>query len=190
MFNNFFKDKENLIYWDIIPSFNDISNANNKHHKRLKSYLKKLNSWQDDDIAQFITRKELGKHIEDILNEKFRNNTACFAFDTRYRLVGVVILQEFDNKTANLDYIVLNEKYRNQGLGTRIIKSVKDNLTKILQSPQYIDTIYTMISDENPKSQKAFIKNGFYVKPGNNKMSKYSIFMCDLREKEQTSLNL
>lgn len=182
MRNYLFKDKENLISWDIIPSFTQMGDNKKSYLKRLKKYTKSLNKWNDDDINYFITNNALGTYIEDMLNEEFQDNTACFVVNNVNLPIAVVVLSPPYDKSVTLDYIIVNEKYRGQGLATRILQSVKDNICTMLNNHS-IEEISALIRADNIASQKVFIKQGYSdLKPAHDKKSLYGVYTCKLKE--------
>lgn len=58
--------------------------------------------------------------------EKYLNKGRCFAAFDGSQAVGVYVLKDRKNKTAEIMNLAVNEKYRRQGLGRLLIKDAID----------------------------------------------------------------
>ena len=54
MKKHIFKDADNDLMWDIIPSINEKEPNNKQTLNRINKYTKYLNTWNDKDIIKFI----------------------------------------------------------------------------------------------------------------------------------------
>lgn len=103
-------------------------------------YAKDLSDEEIDKINNYVTN-EVPKLINDYCN---------IIVDDK--IVGCLLLTDKDDGTL-LDEIYLEEKYRNKGIGTNIIKEVINNN----------DIIYLWVYKENIQAISLYKKLGFVV---------------------------
>ena len=183
METNSFFDYEYYIDWNIIPAYDNLSTGEKKKaQKQFETYRKYLNSWNDKDIIEFIDEDtQFGDHLESLLSQEYSETIACFAVDKSNKPIGVIILESARNKNINLEFAVIDKKHRNKGLGTRMLKSLQENIQEFVGGRK-INGINTLIRSDNSRSIKAFTNSNFVYKPGDASYANYKLFYCNLRE--------
>lgn len=137
-----------------------------------EAYNNLVNLWSDDKgIQRFI-------HFDDKIADTFQSlkktdiynaENLFYAFDND-NLAGVVyITAPYDeNEETHIEYIIVNPRMKGNGIGTRMISSIKSN--PIFFAETHKGTITASIEHTNEASKRAFIKNGFKMyKPALNK---------------------
>ena len=174
-------DNDVNLTWEIYPT-KDVY----KYYKKNEDFnntISILNSWQSENINDFITSLYLLKlgdfFCENLLSSyELKNNQGnnlflLLAYEDK-ELVGTIILNNqsqnistdfklTDNiNNLRIEYIVVNPDKQNIGVGTRMIKSIINN-QKVLSNYKPVNGITTDIDNENTASQKAFLKNNFKI---------------------------
>ena len=130
-----------------------------------------------EELKEYITSGRHKENIESDINEDFLSLE-----ETN------VILNSADDPNLYIEYLVVNPKYHGKGFGTKIFKTLKENIDVFTNN--YSDTafIQTAIHNENIASRKTVIKNGFKrVKPSNNPIPlPYSVYYCNINTKHST----
>lgn len=183
-------DKENDIIWDIIPSYSKMGAKEKDYTTRLNKYAEDLNTWNDDKILHFITTEKLGDHICETLNEEFVPNTACFALNKKGQPMAIIVLSPPYEQDINLEYIIVNEKYRNQHLATRLLKSLKSNLSTIIHTDS-VENMGALVRRDNIASASALKNAGFTnLRPAHDKDSLFKVYFCRIQKPTKLSDNL
>ena len=121
-------------------SNDDIEKLIDYKKRTIYEYAKDLSNKEIDKINNYVTSEVL-KLINDYCN---------IIVDDK--IVGCLLLTDKDDGTL-LDEIYLEEKYRNKGIGTNIIKEVINNN----------DIIYLWVYKENVQAISLYKKLGFNV---------------------------
>ncbi|MGN0961206.1 MAG: GNAT family N-acetyltransferase [Christensenellales bacterium] len=128
--------------------------------------FKQIGEWSSNpNVQRFIASKTpLDKLFESMLpkNSSPNNFTGLFLCSNKEKLIGLIYttspLGEYKHTT--IDYIIVNPELQGKGYGTRMIKSIKDNI--LYFSNQYNpEGIISSVEEENISSCKAFESNGF-----------------------------
>ena len=116
--------------------------------EKLINYKKKIIY----EYAKALSENEINKINNYVKNNvpKLLNNYSNIVVDDK--VVGCLLLTDKDDGTL-LDEIYLEEKYRNKGIGTNIIKEVINNN----------DIIYLWVYKENVQAISLYKKLGFNV---------------------------
>ena len=127
--------------YKLIKSSNDdIEKLIDYKKKTIFEYAKDLSESEINKINNYV-EDEVPKLINDYCNIVVDN-----------KVVGCLLLTDKDDGTL-LDEIYLEEKYRNKGIGTNIIKEVINNN----------DIIYLWVYKENVQAISLYKKLGFNV---------------------------
>lgn len=78
--------------------------------------------------------------------------------------VGQIRIDIIEDKNAEISYVI-EEKYRNIGIGTKVLNAIKENISTNFNN---IQKIIGKVKKENISSRKAFIKNGYLEKELDN----------------------
>ena len=158
-----FYDKDTDIYWlemekgDNKGDFESLNNIiNDWHSPEIRRYVV-----QDTPVADFMTY-----YIDYVVGRK-NNIVGCFcyyALDEDSKPLGIVEVStnlEYPER-AYLEYLVVNPKMTGRGIGTRMIKSIVNNTNWFVKN-DLVDHWEVSIDRTNKPSQKAFLKNKFFV---------------------------
>jgi len=149
---------------------------------------KQLNNWRSENIKQYITYSiPVGDQMMAFLDI---NSGLYFCFENR-DLVGVVFMtepfnDEFD--ASMIEYIVVNPDAQGRGVGTRMIKSIKDN-PMFFTSGKHRGKIQASVKPSNIASQKAFLKNGFRVVKPAKKIPTTLYYRFEYRDNDHSLSN-
>lgn len=174
-------DNDVNLTWEIYPT-KDVYKYYKKNED-LNNTISTLNSWQSENINDFITSLYLLKlgdfFCENLLSSyELKNNQGnnlflLLAYEDK-ELVGTIILNNqsqnistdfklTDNiNNLRIEYIVVNPDKQNMGIGTRLIKSITKNQS-IFSFDTTTNGICADIDNENIPSQKAFLKNHYKI---------------------------
>lgn len=103
----------------------------------------------------FENNLEKRKRIECELENKIRT---MYAYIHNNKYVAGMSLSYMDNKAIYLSYLVVNKKYRNQGIGTKMIRYA----CQISKKEGY-SYIVLNVDNDNVEAQKLYKKIGFVV---------------------------
>ncbi|MBQ7352217.1 MAG: GNAT family N-acetyltransferase [Clostridia bacterium] len=134
--DGFFLDEERDLKWRKVPVVPGISLSVSGG---LFDMLRPLDEWTilDKNIKQYISNVPLGKYLSmlsDLRNEDFTCPT--FAIFLAYKdmkslfrkkenvLVGVLAVDTYNPGVAHIQYMAVNPKYREQGIGSSMVESV------------------------------------------------------------------
>lgn len=126
----------------------DIEIENNSIRRIQRSELQNCFSFWN-----FENDSEKRKRIECEIDNKIR---AMYAYILNGKYVAGMSLCPVDNKTIYLSYLVVNEEYRNQGIGTKMINHAR----QISKNDGYSYVILKVDSD-NKKAERLYKKLGF-----------------------------
>ena len=129
-------------------------NASNKDEKRLKYYkLKTITDYVHDlnDEIMIKINSYINKNVPEQIN-KYKN----IVYNNE--LIGSVLINESDNGLL-IDELFIEERYRNKGIGTSIIKTIIEN---------YNLNIYSWVYKENKKAFNLYKSLGFFIKDETN----------------------
>ena len=162
-----FKDGERELNW---VSYEKIT------ERGCKDAIKELNSWSGTaNIDRFIVD---GMPCGDFLTRLYANENPIFAdqpFADKEKAVNNFLYFLYDGKNENplvgatylsnnklidelaVEYLVINPKFQNMGLGTRFIRSLKENM-QALSGRETNNVITTVVDKENVASIKLFSK--------------------------------
>ncbi len=118
----------------------DINRLIEYKNRTIYQYAKDLSSEEIDRINKYVT-SEVPRLINDYCNIIVDN-----------KIVGCILLTNNDSGKL-LDEIYLEEKYRNKGIGTKIIMNILNNN----------DVVYLWVYKENEKAISLYKKLGFNV---------------------------
>ena len=118
----------------------DINRLIEYKNRTIYQYAKDLSSEEIDRINKYVT-SEIPRLINDYCNIIVDN-----------KIVGCILLTNNDSGKL-LDEIYLEEKYRNKGIGTKIIMDILNNN----------DVVYLWVYKENEKAISLYKKLGFNV---------------------------
>ena len=118
----------------------DINRLIEYKNRTIYQYAKDLSNEEIDKINKYIT-SEVPRLINDYCNIIVDN-----------KIVGCILLTNNDSGKL-LDEIYLEEKYRNKGIGTKIIMDILNNN----------DVVYLWVYKENKKAISLYKKLGFNV---------------------------
>lgn len=145
-----------------------------------KDYNDLINLWSGDrSIQKFI---HFDDKIADSLEYLIRTDTDMieglfYAFDNDY-LAGLVYITEpyGDFDETSIEYIIVNPRMKGQGIGTRMISSIKSNPTFFAEGHK--GTFAATVEHTNDASKRVFIKNGFkmYKPIINEKLIQLGVF--------------
>ena len=121
-------------------SENDINRLIEYKNRTIYQYAKDLSNEEIDRINKYVT-SEVPRLINDYCNIIVDN-----------KIVGCILLTNNDSGKL-LDEIYLEEKYRNKGIGTKIIMNILNNN----------DVVYLWVYKENEKAISLYKKLGFNV---------------------------
>ena len=136
----FIKRGEFMDYKLIKSSNDDIEKLIDYKKKTIFEYAKDLSENEINKINNYVKNNV----------PKLLNNYSNIVVDDK--VVGCLLLTDKDDGTL-LDEIYLEEKYRNKGIGTNIIKEVINNN----------DIIYLWVYKENVQAISLYKKLGFNV---------------------------
>lgn len=196
--NYIFFDKKNNVCWIRQPSGEEVGDKNTGLTYESLNYIKgKLNKWKDEDITKFIADDcKLGDFFVDELLMKgfgdknlaiavkpnctksqihdFMYSPSRYLFDYKDNLcddveiMGAMVFTRTITDNCNIDYNVVNKKYRGKGLGTAMVKSFTDNIEVFADNNYNVNVVHSTIRDDNTSSIKCMLKNGFRVVPGSH----------------------
>lgn len=157
-----FKDSDNSIIWNIIPSLNQVKNNETICRDFINDYKSTLNQWQDQGISDFIVDgKPLGDHIKSILTGNEGEYVGCFAVTKSGKPIAYLLLGPDKNPdTLIIHHAVVSSKHRGKHLARKMINSLQNNLDEFTSSKDIL-YLQAQISNTNIPSQKAFLKCGF-----------------------------
>ncbi|MBE5757902.1 MAG: GNAT family N-acetyltransferase [Clostridiales bacterium] len=177
--------------WEIYTT-KEVATAK-KTNKHLLQLLTNLNTWESQNINDFITytpQIKLGNFIfsnltqnYNIRNDRGKGFSLVVAYEEN-EIVGIAILNskshdisidfklDDNNTTLRIEYIIVNPNFQNQGVGTRMIKSITDH-QKYFSSNKVTNGVVADIDNENTNSRKAFLKNNFRIVMPASYISKY-----------------
>ncbi len=101
----------------------------------------------------FENNSEKRKRIEHEIDNNIRT---MYAYILNGKYVAGVSLCPADNKTVYLSYLVVNEEYRNQGIGTKMINYA----LKTSKNDGY-SYIILKVDNDNTEAEKLYKKLGF-----------------------------
>lgn len=198
--NYTFYDRKNNICWVMQPSQEELNDKNTGLTNESLNYIKeKLNKWQDGDIKKFIADdSKLGDFfVDETLMGGFGDRSLAIAvkpnctkaqihdfmfspcrylFDYKDNLcddveiMGAMVFSRTMTDNCNIDYNVVNKKYRGKGLGTAMVKSFTDNIEAFTDNNYNVNVVHSTIRDDNESSIKCMLKNGFRVVPGSHRL--------------------
>lgn len=179
MKKHIFKDADNGLMWDIIPSINEKEPNNKQTLNRINKYTQYLNTWNDKDIIKFIVDDEkFGDFIKSLATDYSNEYTTGFALNHSNLPFAVAVLSPgTNNYSYNIEYVIVDSNYRNHGIGTRIIASLRDNIHEFIGNKNTINEINCWARNDNFASQKAILKNKFICKPApaNSSQSRFNL---------------
>lgn len=180
-----FFDFDNLISWDIFPSTCLLDGATTQTLKARDKYCSILNTWQDKDIHKFILDDgNVGDLIKGMLDEEYSEYLACFATDSKNKPLGVAVISLPSNKTSTIEYVIIDPKQRRKGIGTRMLKSITENLIDFSYRFNKANQLYATARKDNEGSIKALLKSNFVVKPSPRQGTlDYKEFYFNLKDK-------
>ena len=92
------------------------------------------------------------------------NNSRCmYAFVLNDQYIAGMSLSPVDQKTIYLSYLVVQEEWRNQGIGTKMIEYARQ-----ISKKEGYSYIVLSVDHNNTKAEKLYKKLGFVVS-GNNR---------------------
>ena len=145
-----------------------------------RAYNDLINLWSGDrSIQKFIHFDDkIADSLEYLIKtDSCMNEGLFYAFDNDY-LAGLVYItapyEDYDE--TYIEYIIVNPRMKGQGIGTRMISSVKSNPTFFAETHK--GTITASIEHTNDASKRVFIKNGFkmYKPVLNQKLINLGVF--------------
>lgn len=81
-----------------------------------------------------------------------------YAYILKDKYVAGMSLSPMDNKTIYLSYLVVNEEYRNQGIGTKMIRYACQTSKK-----EGYSCIVLNVDNDNTETERLYKKLGFGV---------------------------
>ena len=100
---------------------------------------------------------EESKIILDNMSKYLKNNTAfIFVSENRTKVNGFIWGYLIDNKTIHINYFVVLEKYRNQGIGNKLISNLLNNFKEY--------DFELLVNKNNLGAVKLYEKMGFVKK--------------------------
>ena len=160
------RDRELGLKWNKITRFNLTKN---------KSFFDEMAEWSNDEgIRRFISSNmPINELVYSFIDKKHDCDfddkcNLFFCFNESGDFVGFTYITAPNkfNSSAMIEYLVVNPKYRNCGIGTRMIKSVLTN-EKYFNNGFKCEGVMTTIESLNIASYKAFSNNGFDVVSSN-----------------------
>lgn len=126
----------------------DIEIENNSIRRIQRSELQNCFSFWD-----FENDSEKRKRIECEIDNKVR---AMYAYILNGKYVAGMSLCPVDNKTIYLSYLVVNEEYRNQGIGTKMI-----NHARQISKNEGYSYVILKVDNDNTKAERLYKELGF-----------------------------
>lgn len=126
----------------------DIEIENNSIRRIQCSELQNCFSFWD-----FENDSEKRKRIECEIDNKVR---AMYAYILNGKYVAGMSLCPVDNKTIYLSYLVVNEEYRNQGIGTKMI-----NHARQISKNEGYSYVILKADNDNTKAERLYKELGF-----------------------------
>lgn len=153
---NLFHDRETKLTWE---------RYSRKHAEDFEAYNNFVNLWsQDRGVKEYIThRMPLADYLLDFIITNDDNTENLFYCTTKDDLVGVAYItspMDGDNRT-HIEYLVVNPRMQGKGIGTRMIKSIKNNPEYFASNHKGI--LFASVEKSNEASKRAFLKNGFEI---------------------------
>ena len=109
-------------------------------------------------FEEFISDENLGKSYLIFVDNEI----------VGYTIITYVFSFEYKGKIAFIDELYIKETYRGKGIGSEIIKFIKNECHKLK-----LKLIYLEVENHNLKAQKLYIANDFEFH--NRKIMKYKI---------------
>ncbi len=128
----------------------DIDMKNNNIKRLQRSDIQKCFSFWD-----FENNLEKRKRIECEVENEIRT---MYAYILKDKYVAGMSLSSMDNKTIYLSYLVVNEEYRNQGIGTKMIRYACRTSKK-----EGYSYIVLNVDNDNMDAERLYKKLGFVV---------------------------
>lgn len=129
----------------------DIYIENNSIKRIQHSEIEKCFSFWD-----FKNNLEKRKRIEYEVENEIRT---MYVYILKDKYVAGMSLSPMDNKTIYLSYLVVNEEYRNQGIGTKMIRYACQTSKK-----EGYSYIVLKLDNDNTEAERLYKKLGFVVK--------------------------
>ncbi len=148
------EDRKTGLYWERF-------NPNKK--RDFDDYNELVNIWSSDREIRTYMHFDgaIADVFEELLSTDEENIESFFYCFDNNNLAGVVYIagpsEDYDE--TNIEYIIVNPRMRGQGIGTRMISSIKSNPTFFAEGHR--GKLVASIENSNTASQKAFLKNGF-----------------------------
>ncbi len=128
----------------------DIGIENNSIKRLQRSEIQKCFSFWD-----FENNSEKRNRIECEVEKEIRT---MYAYILKDKYVAGMSLSPMDNKTIYLSYLVVNEEYRNQGIGTKMIRYACQTSKK-----EGYSCIVLNVDNDNTEAERLYKKLGFGV---------------------------
>lgn len=190
--NYTFYDRKNEICWIVQPPISEQSKKNTGLTEDTLDYLRyNLNTWQDDGVQTYIVDdQKLGDYllgdnlteyneksiafavqldVDDNKNYAFMEDPSIFLFNSHdnlyddVKILGTITFSPCANDgDYSLDYLVVNNKYRNKGLGYRLVKSFSDN-TDFFTNYKPFNTLFATVREDNEPCKGMLKKMDFVV---------------------------
>jgi len=128
----------------------DIDMKNNNIKRLQRSDIQKCFSFWD-----FENNLEKRKRIECEVENEVRT---MYAYILKDKYVAGMSLSSMNNKTIYLSYLVVNEEYRNQGIGTKMISYACQTSKK-----EGYSYIVLNVDNDNTDAERLYKKLGFVV---------------------------
>lgn len=128
----------------------DIKIENNSIRQIQRGELQNCFSFWD-----FENNSEKRKRIEREIDNKIRT---MYAYVLNGKYVAGMSLCPVDNKTIYLSYLVVKEEYRNQGIGTKMIKYALQTVKN-----EGYSYVILKVDNDNTEAEKLYKKLGFTV---------------------------
>lgn len=120
-------------------------------------------------IIKELTKKEISKiyligkkefYGEDWFSKKFlydslRRKCVSFIALEKNKIVGTIMVDVLDKPKAWIFYFIVDKKYRERGIGTRLIKEIEKNL------PKGYNVILTDFEKRDHSARKFYKRQGF-----------------------------
>ena len=136
---------DELVYGDIDDFINTYSEfleyMNDLYVNRLK--------YTDRDYRNFSIR---------LLNKRETATFACIVNNCIIAFVNIGF--NFINKSVRINEIFVREKYRHQGIGTKLLKMVEN----IAANDSYLDNLELSVNNNNEIAKNFYLKYGFNFK--------------------------
>ena len=143
-------DEKNGLVWEKYDS---------KNWTKFGTQESVIDEWSNDEgVRRFVSkRRSISQHLTSLVTNK-KNMFYAYSGD---RVVGVVLIvrPEKDYEYATIDYIVVDPKLQGQGVGARMICSIKDHGEFFAQG--YKGKLDAFVDNHNFASKGALKKSGF-----------------------------